>query len=153
MISATLEGLPAVIKRLQNVDKRIKRKATKAAVRQGGKVVLAEAKNRVRKVSGLLRKSLGQKVKTFRSNGVSVSIVGPRVGYKIQIGTYKSGKYAGKPKYMNPTQYSHLVEKGTRHSRAFPFLEVALQSKKAAATQAMANVLSNHIEDAARGAS
>ncbi len=164
-MNATIEGLPAVLKRLKGIEEKVKKKATKAAVHQGGKVVLAEAKSRVRRVSGLLYKAMGQKVKTFRGNGVSVSIIGPRAGFKV-IRDKQTGKIVGrvqtkfsrlvgtkngKPVYENPTQYSHLVEKGTRRSRAFPFLAVALESKKDAATQAMANVLSNAIEDAAKG--
>lgn len=150
---AKIEGLDGVLRRLRGLGEKVRKKAAKQAVTQAGRTVLWEAKAQVRKATGLLRKSLGQKVKVFRDTGSAVAMVGPRVGFKIPLPPRTRGKKAGEVVYANPTQYSHLVEKGTRRSQAFPFLSSALESKKGQILKSMANVIANAIEDAAKGGS
>lgn len=90
---------------------------------------------------GLLKKSIGYKVKIYRTTGNAVAIVGPRSGFRKAIGITKRSGRPGKlnldsPKrrkrrdprpvgttiYADPVNYAHLVEYGTRHSAAQPFL-------------------------------
>lgn len=80
----------------------------------------------------LLKKSIGQKVKTYKS-GVVVGIVGPRKGFRAEIGKrVRKGKKSnvGDPIYADPVNYAHLVELGTKHSKAQPFLRPALEESK-----------------------
>lgn len=74
---------------------------------------------------GLLKKSLGQKVKTYAKSNTVVAIVGPRKGFRKRIGTITRGKNKGQPVYADPVKYAHLVELGTRHSSPKPFLRPA----------------------------
>lgn len=98
--------------------------ATRAAARQ----VVNSARSNVPKRTGLLKKSLGLRVKPYRRNGTVYAAIGPRSGFKQQIGTVTRGPNAGKPIYANPTQYAHLVERGTSRHSAKPFLRPALDS-------------------------
>ncbi len=74
--------------------------------------------------TGLLKKSIGKKTKTYK--GVTfIAVVGPRKGFKKEV------EVNGTLVTRNPSKYAHLVEFGTRHSRAFPFLRPALLENKA----------------------
>lgn len=74
---------------------------------------------------GLLRKSLGYKVKYYTRTGSAVAICGPRSRFRVQIGVVSRGPRKGQPVFANPQKYAHLVELGTRHSGARPFLKPA----------------------------
>lgn len=52
--------------------------------------------------------------------------------------------------YRNPTRYAHLVEKGTKRSRRFPFLAPAVQQTKDQVTAKIAEKLSQGIEQEAK---
>ena len=74
---------------------------------------------------GLLRKSLGYKVKTYTKTGTAVAVCGPRKGFREQIGVVSRGKDKGKPIFADPQKYAHLVENGTRRTSAKPWLRPA----------------------------
>lgn len=147
-IKGRVEGLEEVLKALDAVDKKIRRKAIRQAVGAAGKIVLAAAKQKVPKNSGLLRKSLGRKVKVYRGSGVAVAIVGPRAGFRQQVS--RDGR---RPVLSDPAKYAHLVEGGvgahgykTRAgshpgAAAHPFLRPALEDNKVAIYGAMAEIL------------
>jgi len=106
MAIAKLEitGAAAIDKRMAvlpvNVENRVMKKAATKAMRP----VVTEAKRRARKQkrSGLLAKSLGQKVKQYKRAGITVVVAGPRKNYKdAQTGE-------------NPALIAHLVEGGTK---------------------------------------
>lgn len=130
-------GLDELKRALAGVDKRVRKTALRKGVTAGTKVVLDKAKAKVQRRSGLLAKSLGRKTKVFRNDGAVVGIVGPRVGFKKQTGVVKTGKKAGQPIMENPTQIAHLIEKGTRRSRAFPFMRPALDESKGEVARAV----------------
>ncbi|WP_309387522.1 HK97-gp10 family putative phage morphogenesis protein [Cerasicoccus frondis] len=99
-------------------------------VRAGASVISKAAKQKARrfKRTGQLAKAIGvSKVKTY-PGGAVFAAVGPRTGFKMI--------FEGKP--VNPTQYAHLVEFGTAHSEAKPFLRPAFdleQGRAIAASQ------------------
>lgn len=76
---------------------------------------------------GQLKNSIGWKVNFYRKSKVAVAIVGPRDGFREQIGVVTRGKNKGKPVFVNPSKYAHLVELGTRGSKAKPFLQPAAE--------------------------
>jgi HK97 gp10 family phage protein len=108
--------------------------ATRAAARQ----VVNVARSNVPKRTGQLKKSLGLRVKTYRKDGKAYAAIGARSGFKIQTGVVSRGPKAGEPIYSNPTQYLHLVERGTSRSAAHPFLRPALDSTESAQFTAFA---------------
>lgn len=168
MIGMRLEGSGAVKAALADAAARVQKKATRAAVSAATKPVLSAARSIVRvgaaddPNAGLLKKSLGRKVKVFRGSGVAVGIVGPRRGFKmekrpdgskVRVQT-KFSRYLGQKVkkgklvdvYKNPTQYGHLVNKGTKRSRAFPFMEPALAAARPQVMRLMADAAREVVE-------
>jgi len=149
-VSGKIEGLGELVKRLAGVSAAVRKKLLKQAINAATRAVLREAKALAPiGETKLLRRSLGRKTKVYRHSGTVVGIVGPRVGYKTAIRTVTRGPNRGKEVYANPTQYAHLVELGTTHSRAKPFLAPAFAQAQAPALAVMTEIISAGIEKAA----
>ena len=122
-----LVGEKDVIAALDGMAKQSARnRVARPAIRAGASIVSKAAKRNASKAnftdsSGALKRSIGIKMFTGR-RGV-VAVIGARQGQGIRI--HKGVK-------RNPFKYSHLVEKGTTHSVAKPFLEPAFEDNKAA---------------------
>ena len=134
-IKGKIEGLRDVLAALDNVEKKVKKKAIRKAAGVAGTIVLKAAKARARKATGLLRKSLGKKIKVYKSGAVGVAIVGPRLGFRQVVSR------GGRDVLSNPTKYAHLVELGTSHSAAHPFLRSALEQTRGQVREAMAKAI------------
>lgn len=128
LAKAGVEGLQAILKQLDGLKKSAAKKVTRAIVTAGGRAVVRAAKKLAPKRTGLLRRSLFSRVAVHPGSGVAVATIGPREGFRVQVGVVTRGALAGKPKYADPVKYAHLVELGTAHSAAKPFLVPALQS-------------------------
>lgn len=98
---------------LKNLPDNIYRKVIARASRKAVGPVLRSARNKAPRETGLLRKSLGIKVKQYKRAGVTVALVGPRKGFKELVKVYMHGGKANNV-YRNPVSYAHLVEFGTR---------------------------------------
>lgn len=148
-LKAAVIGTQELADALDTLGDKVRKKGTKKAVNAGTKIVLKKAKSLVREKTGLLRKSLGRKTKVYRNSGVAIGIVGPRTKkFKTLLRVGVRGKSAGKEIYANPTQYAHLVDKGTKRSQAYPFMEESLSSTEAEVQEAMAEAMAQVIEDA-----
>lgn len=142
-IQAALRALPVEMQRAAEV----------ASLRGGAKVISDKAKSNA-PVSqdgpfpGLLRESIGFNVKKMR--GEYSARIGPRTGFAKTIGTRTKGKNAGKPKLKIPNKYAHLVELGTSHSAANPFLRPAAISTQGEVVEGMANSYRKHLDRVAK---
>lgn len=121
-VRVEIQGDKALEAALGLLGGKVARRVMRKSLNAGAREIVKDARSRVVRRTGQLRKSLGVKVKTYKS-GTLAAIVGPRTGFKATID--------GKP--VNPTNYSHLVEFGTEHSAARPFLGPAFTSKAPAA--------------------
>jgi HK97 gp10 family phage protein len=111
-ISVKLEGLEGVLKRLGRLKKQTTRsKILRKAINAAARPVLKAARGLVPVQSGLLKKSLGMKVKTYRKSGTVIAIIGPRTGFKREV------TVGGQKQLRNPTKYAHLVELGRQAVR------------------------------------
>ncbi len=99
-----VDGLGNVFAALNEAEKKIKTKGAKKGMNAATKIVARAAKDQAKKVTGLLKKSIGRKTKVYRNTGVTVGLVGARVGF--------GGEYQGRPR--DPSFYSHRVEMGTQ---------------------------------------
>jgi HK97 gp10 family phage protein len=140
-IKARFEGVQSAIQALDGLDKKIRRKGIRKAALAAGTIILKAAKGRVVKETGLLRKSLGKKVKVY-TKGVGVAVVGPRVGFKQEV-TRRGVKV-----WSNPVRYAHLVELGTGRTAAKPFLKPALDATRKQVEDAMKAAINEVIEEA-----
>lgn len=131
-INLTVKGDEHLIRALAKLRGATVRKIVRPAVRSAivpiNKAAKANAPKRVPiegYAGGQLKKSIGVAVRTYR-NGTVWGGIGPRRGFKIVI----AGLH---PKTIDPVHYAHLVEGGTRHSAAEPFMRKAFDENKAKA--------------------
>ena len=118
-IKAEVKGVEEAIEALAQIKRSIANRILRTAMRKAAKPIWDAAKSNVAVETGLLKKSLFAKVKTYPS-GVTVAVVGPRKGFKMAAtkGVRKAGsataKRFAKSQGRNPTKYAHLVEGGTK---------------------------------------
>lgn len=102
------------------------RKATRIGINRAAspvKATVVAAAEGVRRF-GFLAKSIRIRVRQYPADRWA-AIIGPSTKYQRKKGTYKRGKRAGQPRISKPSKYAHLVERGTKRSRARPWLKPA----------------------------
>ncbi len=108
MLSAKAVGFRQVEKQLTKVLPKTAKKALKSGVGKGSRLLAKRAKGRVNKghggVPGLLKKSIGQRVKVYKSSEV-VGVIGPRKGFLHIL--------AGGER-VDPAKYGHIEESGRK---------------------------------------
>lgn len=95
-----LSGNRELESKLFAIEQKMRTKIVASCVRKAAKPKLSAMKSSVPVETGLLKKSLGLRVKTYRNSKVTVAAIGPRHGHK------SGGR--------NPVKYAHLVEGGTK---------------------------------------
>lgn len=143
-------GMALMIHRLKSLPDNLKKSGEKAALRAGGVPIRKAAKANAQKSkdTGLLMRSIGLNVKTVK--GFTSVRVGPRKGFRQAV--ERTDPRTGKKRIemADPSNYSHLVEYGTSHSVAKPFIRPAADSAKGEVLAAMATGLSKHLARAAK---
>lgn len=138
-IQGKVDGLQQLFASLASLENKIKRKILRKAATAAGGIILKRARQLVIKDTGLLKKSLGKKIKAYPS-GVVVAVVGPRKGFRQPVTRIK-GRKTPKTEIANPTKYAHLVELGTVKAPARPFLKPAIDGQQSAIRDAVANAI------------
>ncbi len=162
-VSQSITGLDTVRTALQSLPKKLGRKLERKGVGEATKLLLRTAKaqaptrasisKNMHYKGGLLRKSMGRKVKTYRNSGRIVGIVGARKdGFREEIGIRIRGKSKGQGFYANPTKYLHLIELGTRRSKATHFLERSLQECLPQCVSLIQQALADAVAELGKGA-
>jgi HK97 gp10 family phage protein len=145
--SLKLTGFKELEAALLKLPKELASIAEAAALREGMKPVHAAAKSFAVKGkgphAGLLAKSIGLTVRRVRRKlqymNRYTARVGPKSGFRVSLGTAiarkdnpKRGRVKGKPYqvFKDPRFYAHLVEFGTSHSPAKPFIRPAMESSE-----------------------
>lgn len=102
------------------------RKAMRIAVNRAAAGMKAAVVAEAQRIAdtGALAKSARIKVKIYRQFTM-VAMVGPARGFTRSGGKVKTGKNKGKKRLIRPGRYAHLVEHGTRRTRAKPFIKPA----------------------------
>ena len=155
-IQGKITGLKESIRSLDGLDKKLRTKILRKAVKAGAVELRKEMRSRVpvsrdetapQLVHGLLRASMGEKIKIYRK-GIAVAIVGPRSGFKknrktgqrertgigkraLRIATKKN--LGQKAFIQNPTYYAHLA--GPK--RKPEYMKAAFQAARDRARDAM----------------
>ena len=163
--NVTLTGRRELAELLTELPNRVKRKGLRAAVTAASSPVLRAARAKAPKVSGLLKKAMGKKVKAYK--GAATAIVGARKDVSAAAaGIARKALAKGDRRTANltlrkvPANYLHLVEGGTRAhqvgkrrhpgARSNPFLTLAYHQTKASAEGIAANKLREVVEGEAR---
>lgn len=121
---------------LRSFKSKIDRSAKRSALQKAARPMLRAAKDKVPKRHGHLKKSLIIKVRTNKRSKDVIAYVGPKSSYKA---TSPSGRT------IRPSHYAHLVEFGTSHSPAQPFMRPAFDSAANDALQVYARELKKDI--------
>ncbi len=133
-----------VLANLQSVAKRSTRnKIARKAVTKAARIVAKASKQMMvhEDRTKALRKSQGQKIKTYADSAVAV--VGARGNYRT---TWTSA--SGRVYPVRPVFYDHLVEMGhggPRPARAFPHLKPAWEASKAECATIMEKTLAEEL--------
>lgn len=135
-----LTGDKALERKLRTLGERVQRKVLRSAVSAAGTPVLKSARSKVKKRTGLLKKSLGKVIRTNKKTQSVAAIIGPRKGV--------SGEHNGK--VQKPSRYAHLVEKGFideagNHVPAQPFLNPAMAETEGQALNVMQTKLAEGV--------
>ncbi|WP_020475256.1 HK97-gp10 family putative phage morphogenesis protein [Zavarzinella formosa] len=112
-------GVPEIYRKLYELDRKLARKAMRKAITEVDKLILRDARSKVREQTKTLKKSLGSKVKSYKGGLVIVGMTGPRkdargkpAKFRRQV-KVKTGR-GTRMEWRNPVFYAHLVEQGTR---------------------------------------
>lgn len=125
-----IQGLKALDNALNKLPENMRKRAFRSVLTSGGRVIASAAKKNIRtNRTGLLKKSI--RTKSGVAGRAPYAVIGP--SRSVQ-GTYKGKKTV-------PANYSHLVEYGTSHSKAQPFMRPALDSSGPAVMKKMARGL------------
>lgn len=156
--SIAVEGLPEVLALLDGLKRTAQGELLGAALRTALRPVRDLARQRCPVSSkeidpylepGLLKKSIAVKIAPQRGaypSGKVIGYVGPQRGMRRQAGTRRTGKSW----YQNPAKYAHLIEKGTRRSKAQSFLRAAWDALHDQAIQAFKDKIRADILKAAQ---
>ncbi len=145
-----VSGIKDVKKALNALPLELRKSSQSAVLRAGAKPILKAEKSfaAASKDTGLMLKSLGI---TLVGKGIKKAVkIGVRKGYKGRsLGKKISarGKTKGQmtERFQDPSYYSHLVELGTSHSSAKPFIRPAIDSSQGQVVDAMAGGLDKHL--------
>lgn len=129
-----LHGVPEAIIAMRELPRRVQLRHLRIALNAGGGILKSTAQSLVPASTGLLKKSLGVKVKIPDASYNSAHhgkpayvVIGPRRRF-VRAAVVKAGKTrllgdktalkrvlgGGKVQVRSPSRYAHLVERGTR---------------------------------------
>ena len=144
-ISIDQAGLRGVMSALDDLLPQLRKSAETAVLRAGAAPIRKAARANAAKCkdSGLLRKSIGLNIATVR--GEKSARIGPQKGLRQKV--TRTDKRTGKKReeIADPNNYSHLVEFGTSHSSAQPFIRPAIDSAQGQTLNAMTAGLDKHL--------
>lgn len=122
--AVVITGLKPLLSKLAGLRSTEAKAVRRRALMEASKPVLQAAKSLVNLETGLLRRSLGRRVRTYRSGSTIVVIIGPRSGFKQEVKRKRGFVLA------NPTKYAHLTEFGTYRFPGTHWLERAEESTR-----------------------
>lgn len=109
------------------------RKATRIGLNRASSPVKASVVAHAAAVRrfGYLAKSIRIRLRSYPADRF-VSIIGPSTKFARTKGKFSRGKRKGQKRLIKPSKYAHLVERGTRRSKARPWLKPAYDATHAA---------------------
>lgn len=100
-----VEGLKPWLRKLAQLRSPRARAVRRKAMMDASSPLLKTTKALVLRETGLLARSLGRRVRSYRGGAVVVVIIGPRSGFKQEVQRRRGVTLS------NPTKYAHLTEK------------------------------------------
>jgi HK97 gp10 family phage protein len=137
----TLDGLKETFDTLKDLSRTIRNRILRKACTKAAQPLVRLAKQHAPRESGLLRKSIGYVVKTSKKRGTVSFYMGPRSDKGKVVSFRRNDTGKSRTQKRDPRFYKHLIEKGTSHGRAFPFMKPAWQSGNQSAKQILITVI------------
>lgn len=111
-----LIGVDDLIARLRGLDDKLHNKVSRAALRYAAGPMITAAKINAKSSerTGQLRKSIGLKVGFSRRKKIWYVQIGPRYGFEVEREVYSEELGRNVKVRINPVNYAHLVEYGTK---------------------------------------
>lgn len=152
-MAEVIEGMDAVLKKLQQLDGMHQRRALRRGVTRGAAEVRKKARANAKSVDNpatqeQIFRNVSAKAWRVRKNrpylGSSIGVLGGAKGAATNVGEIKG---AGKDNPGGDTWYWRMLEFGTQKMAAKPFLSTALESEKNKAVDAIRDGASKAIDD------
>lgn len=144
----TFRGNKELNELFDELPNRVQNRVMRGAMSAAANPIVKAARAKAPKRSGLTRKAIGKKVKTYRKNHVTVAIIGPRNDVRGRV----------KGKLHRPAKIAHLIERGKINRDGTvtpprPFIRPAYEQNEAESLRVMRTKLGEGIEhEAAKGA-
>lgn len=135
-INATIEGDVALNKFLKTFPAAVQRRIMKAAVTYSLKPIRKAARSIVRVRSGQLKKAIKSKSKSYAKRGIVWGAVGIDAKADIVIDGKK----------VKPIKYAHLVERGTKRTKPYPFMERAFNQTRGSVMSGMTQFVRSRLD-------
>src|SRR5262249_25938573 len=107
-IKARVAGVDALVRSLQEFGRGVRNRVLRKALKKGARLIIQQARQLVPMQTGLLKKSLGVVMRTYKRSGAVVAIIGPREDFKT------TATMGGRSFNIDPAYYAHLVERGRK---------------------------------------
>jgi hypothetical protein len=107
----TVQGLPATLRKLETLPGKIQKRSMQKAIRAGGAPFVRAARSNAPRLTGLFKRSLDQKIVSYRGGQVVISIVGQKSEVRARKKVRKGrGGISGRGDLVP----IHFVEEGIR---------------------------------------
>lgn len=134
-LSTRVVGLEEAKKQLRDLPKAVRNRAMRAGFRRIGQTTAKALKSIVPgrgktgrfARSGQLKKSIGFRIKLYRTSGRIVVAIGPRSGFSTEVQRTPGAK----PKTHNPTRIFHFMDRGKKNISPRWYLQRAASMVKA----------------------
>lgn len=136
--AVTIEGVQGLVRKLERMERRTRARYLRRATSAAG-TKLAQAVRRAAPVdTGLLRRSIGRRVRTYRKGAIATAIVGPRRGFEREV----TGD-DGQVHRVDPARYGNPVQARTN------FMGTGAHQAEGGAVRAFGDNLGKAIEQEA----
>ena len=137
-----VEGVNDVMRFLDGIEPKARARIVAPTVRREMRPMVAAMRQKVAVRHGILKRSLGIVQKRFSGGRVVWTRAAPRGGFRY-AGSFVVGDQHVE---ADPRKYAHLVERGTRHSKAQPFARPAFDTHGPRIVRNIGRSLQNQIE-------
>lgn len=135
MLDLEIQGTDKLIGKLGDLDRKVRNKSIRRAVRAGSTPTRKAMKQKAPKATGGLKRSIKTKMKTYK-DGTTVAVTGPDRKYLEVLSDGRRHR---------PAYISHILENGSRFVAAQPFIAPAGLETKAEVLQIVASKLKEDI--------
>lgn len=137
-----IDGVNRLVMKLRKMAPSKAKRALSGAMNRAAKPIISEARKGAPKRTGIMKKSIGSKLKKYAKGTFLFLIVGARRGF----GTAITEEGRKTPRNYNPVNILHLIERGTKSRAARPFLLPAIARTKTKVIQVFKTELAKRVE-------